>query len=381
LVGDGIFRTARGQDLSENIAIPAAVLVFATMGALIASRVPRHPTGWIYLLGSLGVVVGALAEDWTDLARTAPAVPDSIVAWWFKEVMFVPSILVLTTLPLLLFPDGKLPSRRWRTAGWTAVAAIVFVSARPALWPGTFGGDAAKPVNPLGVPGSKPALDALNSLGLLVLGLVVIATIVSLFIRFRRATGAQRQQLKWLSWAGVWTIAMLFMAGPGTYGLGPHYPHLIAVVLYFVAPALFGVAITLIPMATAVAVLRYRLWDIDRIVSRSVTYAIVTAVLIAFYALLAVVLPTALLAEEDTPDWVVAVATLLVAAASGPLRRRVQSAVDRRFNRDRYDAARTIDGFSARLRQHVDLDTLAVELEGVVDRTMHPQHLFLWVAR
>jgi hypothetical protein len=366
-------RGANAGNLPFDISLIVAFAVFATVGAIILSRRPRHAIGGIYLLGAVAAAVGELASALTGMD---PSISRAV--WWVGDFFSQVPLVVLVAFPLLLFPHGTLPSRRWRILFRVAIAGLVLVAARDAVLPGPFNGDGRNPTNPLGIPGAKALIEGLSEFGILSLGLVVLAAIVSLFVRFRRSSGAEREQLKWLGWAGVWTLFLLFMAGPGTYGASPLYPGAVAAILLAINPYLFAFAFAVIPLFTAVAILRYRLYDIDRIISRTLSYAIITAVLGGLFVLVALV-PTVIVGSDDAPNWTIVVATILVAAAFRPVRRRVQGVVDRRFNRARYDAAHTIEGFSARLREEIDLDTLRGELHGVVDRTMRPEHVFLWL--
>jgi hypothetical protein len=250
------------------------------------------------------------------------------------------------------------------------------VSLQPAFLAGRYDRPPA-PRNPLGIDGANELFQTTKAFGLLTLGIAVLFTIVSLFRRNRRATGAEREQFRWLGWAGVWTIVLLFMSGPGIYG--GFLPDPLALRLMPATPFLLAMAMSAIPAAIAVGILRYRLWEIDRIISRTVSYALVTTIVVSIYVLVAIVIPATVASGKNTPDALIAAATLLAAGTVGPLRRRVQERVDRRFNRERYDAALTIDAFTARLKEQVDLDTLGVEIEAVVDRTMRPRHQFLWL--
>jgi hypothetical protein len=208
---------------------------------------------------------------------------------------------------------------------------------------------------------------SVDLLSVLSLGLVAVAgigSIVGLVVRYRRSRGDEREQLKWFVFAGVATAVL--------------YVGLTAEVKAGALQALGFIAIPLLPAATAVAVLRYRLYDIDRIISRTVTYTLVTALVAGVYVLV-VLVPTTVLGHGHTPPWLVAVGTILAAAAFRPIRRRIQNAIDRRFNRSRYDAAWAIEAFSARLRDEVDIDELTNDLQALVRRTMEPEHISVWL--
>jgi hypothetical protein len=219
--------------------------------------------------------------------------------------------------------------------------------------------------NPLGLAAAGPVLDPIVQVGFMVLTAGVFAAAGSLMLRWRRARGVERQQLKWLAYAA----AMLIVAQVGASVL----PRALFLVVSMVTTLLF-------PAATGIAVVRYRLYEIDRIINRTLVYGLLSALLAGVYAGVVLILGWLFggLGAEP-PSWAVAGATLAVAALFQPARRRIQHAVDRRFNRRRYDAARTVEAFSARLRNQIDLDTLSAELLAVVDRTMEPTRVWLWL--
>jgi hypothetical protein len=261
---------------------------------------------------------------------------------------------------VLLFPDGRLPGPRWRLAIWVSLAGAVLMFVGQAL-DANLTEDFSGGRNPLGV--ASPLVDAAWPVGstLLVAGLV--AAVASSVLRYRRARGVERQQLKWFAYAGLILALVMPLAAAFWYRS-------------VLVQVLAGVSLNAMPLAIGAAVLRYRLYDLDRIVSRTLAYGLLTVVLGLGYA--GVVLGLGRLLP-DSSSLAVAAATLGVAAVFQPVRRRVQAAVDRRFNRRRYDAARTIQGFSGRLREEVDLDTLTAELLAVVDQTMQPDRTTLWL--
>jgi hypothetical protein len=268
-------------------------------------------------------------------------------------------------LILLLTPTGSLPSPRWRWWARLATAAPVVVVLAVTLLPRPLGPEYRSVANPLGLGALEALLQAAigTALGLCVLGVLVAAA--SLVVRFRRARGIERQQLRWVALtaavvalAAVLVLAAMLTETPALFGWG------------------LGLCAGVLPLGIGAAILRYRLYDLDRIVSRTLAYGILTVLLGGAYA--GVVLGLGQMFSRDS-SLVVAVATLAVAALFQPARRRVQAAVDRRFNRRRYDAARTITAFSARLRQQVDLDSLTAELLGVVEQTIQPASMSLWL--
>jgi hypothetical protein len=265
----------------------------------------------------------------------------------------------------LLFPDGRLPSRRWRQVAWLSAIPIVVipVSTAVALWP--WRGPAL--LDPSGVEQGMGDLGVLNFVPYILMLGCGLACLTALLLRFRRARGIERQQLKWLLFASAVTIAIMLVVQPNTsneWELGM----LLALPL-----------IPSVPVAAGIAILRYRLYEIDRIINRTLVYGLLTALLGLGYAAGSLVFILLVGVGSGPPSWLVAAATLAAAAVFRPGRRRIQAMVDRRFNRRRYHAAKTIEAFSAHLRDEVDLDTLSTELLAVVDQTMEPTRVSLWL--
>jgi hypothetical protein len=362
---DQLLRHAGRPELSwfgaGNAASVGAAVIAATIGALVASRRPRHPVGWLLLAMGLALTLSGAGGGykWYGLVARPGTLPAASYLVGFSNGLNIVSISCAGFV-LLLTPTGSLPSRRWRWwARVAAAAAVVFVAASvvdpmPVYpeYPGIG--------NPFGVPAlAEPPLDTLiPAAGLVVLVALVVAA-GALVGRFRRARGIERQQLRWLAWGATLAAVALVIA---IVELALHGD----TVLF---QAAIGSCSALLPLATGAAILRYRLYDLDRIISRTLAYGLLTILLGLGYA--AVVLGLGRLLPQGS-SLVVAAATLAVAAVFQPARRRIQQAVDRRFNRGRYDAARTIAAFSTRLRDQVDLDTLTSELLAVVDQTMQP---------
>jgi hypothetical protein len=341
-----------------------ALVSAATVGAVLASRRPRHPVGWLLLALGLLLVADGVASGYASYGLLVR--PGVLPAADYVGVYLGRSAIPLAAclgFMLLLTPTGSLPSPRWRW--WARIAAAAPLLALVWLVSQPLEDLFQSVANPLAVP-------ALAGPPLVIAVVTVVATLLpisvgawSLVVRFRRARGLERQQLRWLALAaalvaaGVLAIAVLAVAG-------------------IEAPLgwLFGGCVALLPVATGAAILRYRLYDLDRIISRTVAYGLLTVLLGSAYA--GVVLGLGRLLPQDS-SLVVAGATLAVAGAFQPARSRIQRAVDRRFNRRRYDAAHTMQVFSGRLRQQVDLDTLTAELLAVVDHTMQPTQAWLWL--
>jgi hypothetical protein len=267
---------------------------------------------------------------------------------------------------LLLFPTGHLPSPRWRPVAWAAGATITAISVVAAVAPQPL--DQGLPLNPLGIQQLAGVYELAAPTAFLLLGVLGLASVASLVVRFRRARGEERQQLKWFTY-GAAVLALLLAVSAASQTLSGRVPDLVV-----------AAALAAPPLAIGVAVLRYRLYDIDRIINRTLVYGALTVLLAVVYA--GIVLTLGQLfggLGEDPSSWVVAAATLAVAGLFQPARRRIQAIVDRRFNRRKYDAAKTVEAFSVRLRDEVDLDALAAELLAVVDQTMQPTAASLWL--
>jgi hypothetical protein len=342
------------------------VLGFATVGLVLALRRPGNPIGWLYGAAGLAWAYTIPLGPWIDqLVREHRPLPFvAQVAAAFGEYGWAPAIALGVTLPALLLPNGRLRSRRWRLVVVSSLTGAVLAVVAGGLAPGPLvemGID-----NPLGLAG--PAGDvaaALTIVGVLLHWWSLPPAAVCVVLRFRSSRGVERQQMRWVAAGASGAVVGLVLAVPGGLGL---LPDVTSDIIY---PALLCP-----PVAIGVAVLRYRLYDLDRIVSRTLGYGLLTVLLGLGYA--GVVLGLGRLLP-DSSNLVVAAATLAAVAAFSPLHRRVQRVVDRRFNRRRYDAARTVEVFAARLRDQVDLDALHGELLVVVDQTMQPTRASLWL--
>jgi len=347
---------------SRAITVQSALLALAypVMGALIASKRPRNPIGWIFIAIGLSAATSAIANVLsTDVLPVSAAPTGAMWGLWLNQWVWAPAWIAIPTFVLLLFPDGRLPHRRFRPVAWLAGLAIGAALVGGILSPDDAGQGFHNPVVVL--PNWVDIGDVVAIVGLLVAGL---GSLVALVYRFRRSRGDEREQLKWFAFAGVATAVLYF-------GLTVEAKTALVQSLGFVA-------IPLLPTAAAIAILRYRLYDIDRIISRTVTYALVTTVVAGVYVLI-VLVPTTLLGSRHTPTALVAAATIIAAALFRPLLRRVRRVIDRRFNRSRYDAAWAIEAFAARLRDEVDIDELTNDLQTLVHQTMEPTHLSVWI--
>ncbi|HSO49808.1 MAG TPA: hypothetical protein VLS86_04625 [Acidimicrobiia bacterium] len=353
------------------------ILIFAsfpTVGALVASRRPRNPIGWLLMgIGALFVLALAMGNYGEYGLRVEPgSLPGAVYAAWVGGWIW-PVVLGLVGLPILRFPNGRPPSPRWNWAGRALVGSIMLWVLAAGLVPGPMSNAGFESVdNPLGVADSLrgPLLVASGLAGFGIL-LSVLACAMSMVVRFRRSRGVEREQVKWLAYAAS-LIAVLGVIEIVVEGTSP--PEIIARISQL---ALAG-SISALPIAVGIAILRYRIYDIDRLISRTIAYAIVTGLLAAGYAGGVLLLQVALPVSQES-SIVVAVTTLAVVALFGPLRNRVQALVDRRFNRRRYDAQRTLVSYGDRLRSEPDLDILSSDLVGVVTDTMQPTHVSLWL--
>jgi hypothetical protein len=334
------------------------VLPMVGFGALITARRPGNRVGQLLLASGLAIGAAALVQAYVDAGPSLPAI--RLVAWIGTWSWVAPSALV--TLLLLLYPDGQLPSPRWRPMVLVAAASYLLTAVCAALSPGLAQLPGSR--SPTGLYGSAGQVVqvAFSVLTWLLLALLA-AAVGSLLLRFRRSRGVARQQLKWLAYGAVPAVLVWFVPLPS--GLRPWHAAAASLVAW------------VLPAAIGVAVLHYRLYEIDRLINRTLVYGTLTVVLGAGYA--GGVLLLGQLLGQGRSNLAVAATTLVVAALFQPARRRIQHAVDRRFNRRRYDAAKAIEAFSGRLREEIDLDTLSAELLAVVDQTMEPTTVSLWL--
>jgi len=342
------------------------VLGSATVGLVLALRRPANPIGWLYGGAGLAWAYTIPVTAWVDqlVREHRPVPPVAQFVYIAGDWSWAPAIALGVTLPALLLPNGHLRSRRWRLVVVTSAAGATMATLAAALVPGPvekLGVD-----NPFGLAGPAGKVAAvLTIVGTLLHWLSLPPAAVCVVLRFRSSRGVERQQMRWIAAGAAAAVGGLLLSVPSGLGIAPNWTSTI------IFPALLCP-----PLAVAVAVLRYRLYDLDRVVSRTLTYGLVTVLLGLGYA--AVVLGLGRLLGQDS-SLVVAAATLAAVAAFAPLRRRVQALVDRRFNRRRYDAARTVEQFAARLRDQVDLDAIHAELVAVAGQTMQPTRTSLWL--
>ena len=367
---DRLVRDAGRPDLALLapfvVAPSLAALTASTVGAVLASRRPRHPVGWLLLALGLSMALGGLTAGYLPYALIVR--PGALPATDLLARIYSPSAeaaLAALGFVLLLTPTGSAPSARWRRWGIAAAVVMALLLVAAAVAPGSLDAPTLTVEGPVGSRAFGGALRVANQLALLAAILIILGGAASLVTRFRHAHGVERQQLRWVTLAAALTGVAMLATGV-----------LVAVGDLALAGWASVIGTVFLPLAAGAAILRYRLYDLDRIISRTLAYGLLTLVLGGGYAAVALVLGQ--LVGRDS-SLAVAGATLAVAAVFQPTRRRVQAAVDRRFNRRRHDAARIIEGFGARLRDQVDLDTLTAEVLAVADQTMQPTRAWLWL--
>ena len=364
-------------DYLENLYIFSAFALYGVVGALAAARRPENPIGWVFQSVAMFTGLAFVSEQYATYALvTRPgALPAAQWVAWPSLWMWIPGIGYLVTFLLLLFPTGRLPSPRWRPVAWASGASMIVLSAFLALAPEPLrAADFTR--NPLAVPalGRVAFLEGAAFVVLLICGLL---SAVSLLLRFRSASAVERQQLKWFCFAASLVVLALLL-DPESLTL--QVPAQIGVL----SDLLFYVGVAAVPVATGMAVLRYRLWDIDVIIRRTLLYTALSLSLATVYFGSVLVLQTALrlLTDQTQSPLITVLSTLALAVAFTPLRRRLQTTLDRRFYRRRYDAAHILQAFSASISNeaYADLDVLADRLVAVVGDVLQPAHVSVWLA-
>jgi hypothetical protein len=359
--------------LSELL-ILVSFLAFPIVGALIASRHPKNPVGWICLAIGLFWMLIFLGDSIPGTGPY-PVTTDALT-----QATWIPPVGLLGIYLILLFPDGKLPSRRWRPLAWLSGMVMVLASLGITFAPGPLE-EHPGVRNPLGLEAlGHPWVATAVFIVLLLLPLCMLASALSLVLRYRRSGGEEREQIKWIAFAAsvVGLLYMITMVSSLTFSgvWGAAGTPLWLGILQQAALVSF----TTVPIAVGFAVLKYRLYDIDIVINRALVYGALTALLVAVYVGSVVLLQGALRALSGQESQLAVVAsTLLIAAIFNPLRRRIQAFVDRRFYRRKYDARKTLEAFSAKLRDETNLVALSDDLVGMVRETMQPAHVTLWL--
>jgi hypothetical protein len=363
--------------LASGVVGSTAIVALATSGAVLMMRVPRNVIGRLLLAGGVLLAIAFGGFGLGD-ALVSRSVPGAVWVLWLTNLTWVPAIATIAGFLPLLYPTGRLPSPRWRALAGVLVATVAaaVVSSAFSPFPPDLSREPVGAGNPLEVGGTFAVFrNVLNSASQVV-GIPCLPLVgASVVIRFRRATGIERAQLKWLASVGALVGVALAIALPtGAATSGPLF--VVSNVAYLVALSGFA----LLPVAIGVAILRYRLYEIDRIISRTVAYSIVLVVLASTFVLAVLVLEALLAPVTSSNSLAVAASTLVVAALFQPLVGRVREVVDQRFNRARYDAAREIEGFAARVRDEVEVERLTVALATTLERTMQPASTSIWLA-
>ena len=376
VIGETVFMALNGRTgVTENdvvnYALNLPLLVMPSIGALVARRLPGNPVGWILLGSGALVTFAAFCEGWAlyGLFTEPGSLPAAGEAASISANIFIPPLVIMPVLLFLLFPDGRLPGRRWRAVVVMAVAAGTGAALNAGLFAETLDDVPFEGVpNELHVPVSDLLYESMGYAGWPLIALSIVLAAIGLILRLRRSRGTERQQLKWMAAAGA------FFAATTTLSVGLHFGNLesiggIVLILGYAA----------IPLAAGAAILRHRIYDVDLVINRALVYGALTALLAGAYVGLALLLSLALEPLTSGSDLAIALSTLGVAALVWPVRRRLQAVVDRRFYRHRYDAARTLERFAVRMRAQTDLDALRAEMTAVVRETMQPAHVSLWL--
>jgi len=356
----------------EPVLVVAALVLLVsslgTVGALITTRQRRNPIGWILWLSAFLLGFGAVVRAYVtaSIATAGGDLPGTAWLGWLLGFLFTPALGALLIILPLLFPSGHLLSRRWRWVVALALAVAVADTLTTAFLPGPLEGD-DRLLNPVGIEAVGNVREIAEAAAGLGLAILLPLVLLSLVLRYRRGSRIERQQLKWFAAAVVLTGACFAIA------LLPFGPLPID---FWVA---WIVALPLIPLAIGIAVLRYRLYEIDRIISRTLSWALVTGCLVAAFVALVIALTAVLGSIAGGSTLAVAGSTLVVFALFQPLRRWIQNLVDRRFDRARYDAERTAAAFAMRLRDDVDLASVQGDLLGVVHASLQPASLGAWM--
>lgn len=363
----------RGEDLghiqpfipTEVLLFGSALAAFALMGALIVSRQPRNRIGWVFLGVGFAQIFGAFGTEYGafGLVRSPGSVPLAAEVLWLSDLL---GSLAFAAFPLffLLFPDGRLVSRRWRVViGALGVAAAMLALHSLMSW----GFRGPRMLSPVEVE-DVGWMDYLGEIAFPVVTFALLGGAISLVVRFRRGSVEQRQQVKWLAYSALVFAVLILLDGIEVFG----DDNITALVIG-------GLSMVMLPVGAGIAILRYRLYDIDVVINRTLVYAALTALLGGTYLGVVVLLQNVLQPLTAESDLAVAGSTLAVAALFRPLRVRVQSFVDKRFYRRKYNAAETLGAFSGHLRDEVDLDSLCRRLLDVVRSTMAPSHATVWL--
>ena len=347
-------------------------LSFSIIGAIIASRLPANPLGWLFCAAATMSAVDHFSAEYAIYALVAQ--PGSLPAGeglaWLTSWVWILYVGCIA-LSLLLFPNGRLPSSGWRWLAWLTVLVTIAGALWVALSPGVIG-NLGSIRNPLGIEGLP---DGYKPVQTIILALLFVAAVSTLVLRLRRARGIERQQIKWPAFTAVVAAGGTVLEVSISETIGSQ-------LLEWAGFVISSVAIVGFPISIGIAIVRYRLYEIDTLINRTLVYGALTVMLGLVYfggvtATQAII--RTFTGQEEQPQLAIVVSTLVIAALFNPLRRRIQGFIDRRFYRKKYDARKTLGTFSAKLRDETDLDALRNDLVGVVRETMEPAHVSLWL--
>jgi hypothetical protein len=345
---------------------------FSIIGAIIASRLPANPLGWLFCAAACVAAVDHFSAEYALYALLAQptSLPAGEALAWLASwawILYAGCI----ALSLLLFPNGRLPSRRWRWLAWLSVFLTIAGAVWVAFSPGVIG-NLGSIRNPLGIEGLPSGFKPVQTI---MLALLFVAALSTLVVRLRRARGIERQQIKWPAFTVVVVAGSSFLSDTAiSEAIGLRWLEWAGYVIFI--PALIG-----FPISIGIAIVRYRLYDIDILINRTLVYGALSATLALIYfggVATTQAIFRALTGQQEQPQLAIVISTLLIAALFNPLRRRIQRFIDRRFYRRKYDARKTLEAFSAKLRDETDLDALSDDLVGVVKETMQPSRISLW---
>ncbi len=352
---------------SGTIAFTVAMIAFGTVGALVVMHVPANPLGWMFLAIALLVVglIGLTGQyAYQGLVQEPGSLPGALFAAWVYRWLWFPAVALILLVPIL-YPTGSAPGRRWRVVLNGLIGMVTVITLLIMLYPGPLNDDTPPlPNNPVGIEALEwvPGGDAIIGIAFV---LLVLSAALAMIVRFRRSRGDERQQMKWMTFAAVFLAAGLIV------------PDLVGV--KDTGDVFFAISVSMLPVALGIAMLKYRLYDIDRLINRTLVYAALTIVLGGAYVGLVLGGQALFSTFTGGSNLAIAASTLVVAALFLPVRSRVQHFVDRRFYRRRYDAQRTLEGFGARLREQVELGGLSEDLLQAVAETMQPTSASLWL--
>ena len=369
-----------GSWSNGQAAFDVMLMSFPLVGLLILRRQPRNAVGWLLEGVGLAWGVGGFFDTYAiyGLVIHPGSLPGAGIVAALSEGMWVPGIGLMGTFLILLYPDGHLPSPRWRPVAWLSAITLVVVMLVIDFLPSKMSeGPVPDMTNPIGWEAGEGVLTVLLIVFLPLVPISILACATGLVTRFRRARGVERQQLKWLATAGA-VVAFLYLLTMVSVLLIKSTALTQTPVLDFLQNAAL-LSFVLLPVAIGMAILRHGLYEIDVVIKRTLVYAVLTATLLGIYLGSVLLLQLLLSPLTEKSDFAVAGSTLAAAALFGPVRRRIQLTVDRRFYRSKYDAARTVDEFGARLRHQVDLDAVGADLRGVVHASVQPAYVTLWI--